>query len=230
MIKILSFVFICYLNFSASLKLDKKISRKCGGTIEVPPVVVNVTNSSEIRSAQEIECESIKDLEWNESTQGCYIVLQHTGNGDNYSKYKIPARKPWGKSDTDIVTVWKRIRYDIKTGKVNTSDFFYSTSTGYNGHHKTNRVPYGRALDCEAPNSQTGTGRIDLRGTVFAINDTFGHSGFVSNGHVVFSNNNQVADIWGGGYCGWTAPSSVFLDENKVNFGGGWDLQLKIIK
>jgi len=178
-------------------------------------------------SKDQIDCESIESLVWDEAVQGCYIVLNKTSETDNYSMYFIQYYT-YGGNDSTLTTWFSRLRYNTTTGKVNTSDYTYSNSTGYEGKHGTYQLPYGRAMDCEYDSSDQGKGRIDLTGTPFAVNDTFSNSGFDSVGSAVFSSNNQIVDLTGGGFCGWTAPTSIVTNEILV-FYGGWDLTLSII-
>ena len=114
---------------------------------------------------------------------------------------------------------------------VHTGDFEYTESTGYCGHFKElqETIPYGTAFGCEAPNCDDGKALIDLRGTDFAVDDSFHHSGYLSNGTSTFSENNQVVHLTGGGYCGWIAPKECYGDETKSHLGG-WYIRLKRIK
>jgi len=85
--------------------------------------------------------------------------------------------------------------------------------------------PYGVGADCQAPGSQTGYAVIDLRGTKWAVDDTFGNGGYMPGGTTSFSDP-QYFTVYGGGYCGWVSPSSSVGDETAVHTGG-WQLQLK---
>ena len=105
-------------------------------------------------------------------------------------------------------------------------------STGYCSHHKQNnpdRIPFGSAFGCESPFSQDGLARIDLRGTPFAIDDDFSHGGYESNGTASFSNDRQVVEIRGGGYCGWMVPTKAKQEGEVKSHIGGWYLKLKPI-
>jgi hypothetical protein len=161
-----------------------------------------------------------------------YITLVNNGPNDNFSGYKIPTRKPWGASDSDVKTVWSKLRFDPKTLLVNTGDFTYSTSVGYVGHHKStspDKIPFGSAFGCEAPSNADGRARIDLRGTNFAVDDNFATAGYIAGGKIVVSENNQVVDIYGGGYCGWTVPEKANqAGEQGASLGGSY-LKLKVI-
>jgi len=45
-------------------------------------------------------------------------------------------------------------------------------------------------------------------------------------GSWTFSPGNQTVQLTGGGFCGWTCPVDVPLEEDAV--AGGWFMQLKI--
>jgi hypothetical protein len=162
-----------------------------------------------------------------------YITLVNTGDNDNFSSYKIPTRKPWGASDTDVKTIWKKLRFDPKTMMVHTGDFTFSTSTGYCGHHKStspDKIPFGSAFGCESPSNADARARIDLRGTNFAVDDNFATGGYIPAGRIVVSESNQVVDIYGGGYCGWTVPEAANQQGEEAASRGGWFLKLKHIE
>lgn len=158
-----------------------------------------------------------------DSSGNWYINLQE----ENYSGYKVPARLPWAKTDTDVKTFWKKLRFDPETMLVHTGDFTYTTSTGYCSHHQVNqdRIPYASAFDCENDGSATGRARVDLTGTNFALDDSFASDGWNPNGSVTITG--QTADIYGGGYCGWTAPNNA-KNENEAVLGG-FHLKLRLI-
>eukprot|EP00455_Lapot_gusevi_P030095 TRINITY_DN3228_c0_g1_i6.p1 TRINITY_DN3228_c0_g1~~TRINITY_DN3228_c0_g1_i6.p1 ORF type:complete len:151 (-),score=32.97 TRINITY_DN3228_c0_g1_i6:64-516(-) len=148
----------------------------------------------------------------------------------NASRYKCPTRKPWGYDDTDVETLWYKIRIDPATLKVNTGDYRFSRSVGKVSHHGeefSRRVPYGTCFDCESGRSQEGEGNIDLRGTPFAVDDQFKFDGYAAAGSWTFSENDQVVRLTGGGYCGWTCPKSCASEQDA--YTGGEFLQLKRI-
>jgi hypothetical protein len=150
---------------------------------------------------------------------------------ENFSTYKIPNRKPWGEEDKDVVTKWYKIRFDPETMLVHTGDFTYTDSEGYCGHFKElpDKIPFGTAFGCESTSYADGTAKIDLRGTGYAVDDTFNHSGYYSAGNATYSHNDQVVDLVGGGYCGWIAPSKCYGDETKSHLGG-WYIKLKKVE
>lgn len=148
---------------------------------------------------------------------------------ENYFTYTLPTRSPFNISDSSIRTVFTKIRVDPWTLKVHTGDFKYSTSTGKVSHFlsKPNEVPYATAFGCERSYFADGEGKIDLRGTPYAVDDVFTHSGYESAGSVTVSDNAQVVLIKGGGYCGWIAPKDASGEVNAHM--GGWFLQLKLL-
>jgi len=181
-------------------------------------------------------CNNLPGVVWNSKLRACYLVLKKNGPNDNFSTYIVPASKPWGPNDSNVKTIWSKVRIDPKTLLINTGDFNYTNSTGFCSHWKTvnpNQIPYGRALDCAAPYSHTGTGKIDLSGTQFSLsavaNNTFKAGGYMPAYTSVLSNGNQVNSFTGGGYCGWVAPASIVGNEYLVHLGG-WDIQLALVK
>jgi hypothetical protein len=147
----------------------------------------------------------------------------------NYSTYKIPSRGGWTPQDSDVKTIWYRIRVDPESLMVNNGDFTFSRSTGYCGHHSNNTtsVPYGTAFGCESPNYADGTAKIDLSKTVFYVESTFKHEGWMSAGDSNFNPKKQIVDIKGGGYCGWMCPKDVPNESEAA--GGGWYIRLGIL-
>lgn len=152
-----------------------------------------------------------------DSNGNTYLNLKYP----NTSGYKLPTRKPWGTSDSDLTVTWTKLRIDPVTLKINTGDFTYITSTG-----KVSHIPdfytknaFGTAQGCESPGNGDGVARIDLRGTKYRIKSTFvfQKSGGSPGGNAVLSENNQVANITGGGYCGWTG-----LLSGDPGYKGGW--------
>lgn len=101
------------------------------------------------------------------------MELKETNPGRNFASYNVPNRKPWGKTDYDVVTKFLKIRVDPKTLYVHTGDFKYAVTQGLCNHHKswgtkaTRYVPFGSAFGCEASNKADGRANIDLRGTDF---------------------------------------------------------------
>jgi hypothetical protein len=71
---------------------------------------------------------------------------------------------------------------------------------------------YASAGDCRGGWSQTGTANVDVRGTPFTIaRDQFVVEGYLPAGSTVFSENDQVVDLTGGGYCGGNSAANHSL-------------------
>lgn len=159
-----------------------------------------------------------------------YITLSNTGSSDNFSSYIVPKRKPWGASDVDVYTRFSKIRFDPVSMTVNTGDFTYAKSVGKCGHHAnvniTAQFPYATCFDCEHENSHSGKANINLVGTSFAVDDTFKHDGWCAAGTWEYSHSNQIVNLTGGGFCGWTTPTSSGDESSTIQ--GGWFLKLKL--
>jgi len=149
----------------------------------------------------------------------------------NISSYIIPIRGGWTPQDKDVITRWFKLRIDPTTLLLHTGDFTFSKSTGYCGHHRDanpDKIPYASAFDCEKDHSLKGRAHVDLRGTPFAVDDTWTHNGWQSNGTWNFSNEDQVVELRGGGFCGWCCPVSA-ITEHDASIGG-WHVQLKVLQ
>lgn len=151
-----------------------------------------------------------------------YISLQEVGGGKNRSEYLAGEPSAIG---TTVHTNWTKVRLDPITLNVNTEDYLFSASTGSVQHKNTTQVPFGVARNCQYDyNSAPGEANIDLRGTSFAVDDTWYLGGYLPYGSTSIFNNDQVIDITGGGGCGWNTVSG----SASGNTGdGGFFLQLK---
>lgn len=163
---------------------------------------------------------------------GLYITLPTRKR--NVSSYKLPSRERYTNM-TDIVTRWFAIRFNPETFVVNTGDYTFAKSTGYNKHHAgegpftTTHVPFATCFGCEAPSKDDGTAVVDLRGTPFAVPNKFDFGGYIANGTWTYSHRAQVVQLTGGGYCGWTAPVEVAKNEHLA-CNGGWHLTLSLVR
>mmetsp|Transcript_17120 Transcript_17120/g.17793 ORF Transcript_17120/g.17793 Transcript_17120/m.17793 type:complete len:203 (+) Transcript_17120:79-687(+) len=198
MLQMKSFLFIVALIALTNFCFSSKLKSKTGADYRVKPPTGAVIDEN-----------------------GSYFLCLEE---DNYSAYKNPTRKPWGATDTDVKTTFTRLRFNPWTLKVHTGDYTYADSTGYLGHHKTDKVPLGTAFGCEAPHNADGESVIDLRGTPYAVDDTFRNSGYLSAGSAVVSENGQKVVLRGGGYCGWFAAVS-----GNVGFQGTWASFLELL-
>lgn len=165
-------------------------------------------------------------LSYNGSDNVFYLDLPY----ENYASYKAPTRSIGGKPATTIKTVFHKVKFNPWTLKIDTSDFTHSSSTGYINHYtaKPDKVPYGTAFGCQSSNNADGEAKIDLRGTPYAVKDSFTHRGWQSNGSVNVSHNGQVIVLRGGGYCGWIAPTSA-TNEVQAHEGGEY-IQLVLLE
>eukprot|EP00927_Polykrikos_kofoidii_P065795 TRINITY_DN61511_c0_g1_i1.p1 TRINITY_DN61511_c0_g1~~TRINITY_DN61511_c0_g1_i1.p1 ORF type:complete len:302 (+),score=35.90 TRINITY_DN61511_c0_g1_i1:60-908(+) len=158
--------------------------------------------------------------------------------GQNYS-----SSFKW-KSGVTATTRWKKIRFDTDTLMVHTGDFRYAevdvTKPGA-GRGEVSAdgllqgppglyTPFATCLDCSAPHSHKARGRIDLTQTPYKVPPgAFKHAGYLSAGTWKYSEDDQVVDLTGGGYCGWTAPLEA-VDKSEVDEKcGGWWLQLESV-
>jgi hypothetical protein len=160
-----------------------------------------------------------------------YLTLVHTGGSFNFAQYTAGGASP----GTNVRTSYTRVRLNPSTLRVNIADQAFSTSTGslvHSGNTPVTSMPYGTAADCMGPGSATGIANVDLTGTRLAINETFDTAGNGAAGSAVQSSGNQVANVTGGGFCGWTAPAHLFNPFNTgpwaLDTHNGYDLLLTL--
>jgi hypothetical protein len=172
-----------------------------------------------------------------------YVVLPNVGAGSNFSEYTAGGASP----GTSVITRYDAIRIDPipvrrnpLTFLVDIADQTFSSSTGMLCHgssdvpcpegQQVTSMPYGVAMDCMGGDSASGMANIDLRGTPFALADTFSTQGFQPGGGATFVTR-RVVNLTGGGFCGWNAPAATYnpYNTNPMNdANGGWDLQLTV--
>ena len=153
-----------------------------------------------------------------------YLTLHES----NFSQYTTGGAR----SGTNVRTVYSKVRLDVDTLTVDTSDQTFSHSSGSLVHGvPATSMPYAVAMDCRTTGSSAGVAKIDLRGTQFKVTDTFDNIGFNPGpgapNHAQFSAGDQVVDLAGGGFCGWTDPSPSTY--NPINNRGGPKLNLGYI-
>ncbi len=151
-----------------------------------------------------------------------YLELINTGSIYNYGSYNAGG-------GTEVKTSYQKVRLDPATLTVDIGDQTFASSSGliHHGAELVTSMPYGVAMDCIGRYSQAGTANIDLSGTSLAVNDTFAVGGYLAAGVATFSQNDQVVNLRGGGYCGWITPSPPMY--NPFNAQGGFRLDLKYI-
>ena len=147
-----------------------------------------------------------------------YLPLVNVQAGRNFSQYT--ASDP---GETDLVTTFTRVRIDPTTLVVDIDDLTFSSSSGMVMHGgPVTSMPYGVAEGCAGSGNADGVGNIDLVGTPFKVIDPFCTKGAGPAGDAVFSMNDQVIDLTGGGNCGWTGPTKgdeCVFDPHKKNSG-----------
>jgi hypothetical protein len=128
-----------------------------------------------------------------------YVTL----DAANFSQYTAGGAAP----GTSVRTTFSKVRLDPATLTVDINDLTFATSTGLLHHGSTpvTAMPYASAMSCDA--SPSGVGRIDLTGTAFVLDDEFAVGGYIPEGGATVSPDNRVADLAGGGYCGWITPA-----------------------
>lgn len=136
-----------------------------------------------------------------------YLNLVNTGGNFNFSQWTAGGARP----GTNVRTSYSKIRLDPATLLVDVSDQTFSSSAGQAGAIKS--MPYGMAGDCIRSLSKTGIANVDLTGTPFKVIDPFLVDGFRPAGTIAKSSSDQVVDLTGGGFCGWTASSAI---ENSL--------------
>lgn len=129
-----------------------------------------------------------------------FVTLASTGPSVNFSQYTSGGYV----GGTSVRTQFTKIRIDLTNMRVDISDRTFATSTGDIGGQTA--MSYGVAESCSGP--PTGLANIDLTGTPFAVaRDSFTQTGWYPAGDAVYSNNDQIVDLTGGGACGWTSPT-----------------------
>jgi hypothetical protein len=143
--------------------------------------------------------------------------------GVNFSQYTAGVSP-----GTNVRTSFSKLRIDPATLTVDINDLTFATSTGKLTHATlaVTSMPYGSAMSCNS--TPDGIGNIDLRGTAFTIADTFAVGGFRATGSAKLSAENQVADLAGGGGCGWITPAPVLIDTFGPFNPQGSDYRLEL--
>lgn len=139
-----------------------------------------------------------------------YLELARTSEDANFSQYTADGASP----GTDVRTSFTKLRIDPATLTVDIGDLTFATSTGRLQHSSKTRgpsspfvtsMPYGVAMSCTA--RPDGVANINLQGTPFVVEDTFGIRGSNGSGSANVSQDKQTVDLNGGGYCGWISPT-----------------------
>ena len=130
-----------------------------------------------------------------------YLVLAEIGPDANFSQYTAGGASP----GTDVRTNYERLRIDPLTLEVDIDDRTFSSSVGAitHGDNDVTSMSYAVAMGCQS--NESGLANIDLQGTPFAVIGESCQAGFQATGEATFSMNDQVVELTGGGFCGWTA-------------------------
>lgn len=142
-----------------------------------------------------------------------YLSLVAVGGGRNFSQYTAGGASP----GTTVRTDFTRVRIDPVTLVVDIDDQSFASSTGqlfHSGNETVTAMPFGVAESC---GGVAGVGNVDLTGTSFRLADPFCTAGSGAYGGVTFSANDQVADLVGGGGCGWTSPACTYNPNDLLN-------------
>jgi hypothetical protein len=152
-----------------------------------------------------------------------------TGEGINFSQYSAGGASP----GSDVRTSYARVRLDPATLKVDIGDRTFASSTGALCHSAQSCSPnfvtyleYATAMDCVTPGSSTGLANVDLTGTPFAIENTFVLGGYIPGGTSSLSPDGKVANLTGGGYCGWMSAGPGY---HPVGSAGNYALSLRYV-
>jgi GON domain-containing protein len=150
-----------------------------------------------------------------------YLTLPSAGPSANFSQYTAGGAV----SGSNVRTNYAKVRIDPASLLVDIGDQAFASSSGQltHGGGPVTSMPFGVAMSCDA--SPSGVGNIDLRGTPFAVAaGEFLVGGAGSSGSAVYSNDNRVVSLSGGGYCGWICASPDTF--NPFNDTGDFQLAL----
>lgn len=124
-------------------------------------------------------------------------------------------------------TVYTAVQVDWQNLIINTGYFANASSSLYKGpcDPALYWAPYGTAAGCGYENHYA---HIDLTGTPYAVNESFVTEGYLANGNVAFSSNNQIVDLRGTGDCGFTVSATAWAHENETEatVTGGFHIHL----
>ncbi|MCY1042359.1 GON domain-containing protein [Corallococcus sp. bb12-1] len=144
-----------------------------------------------------------------------FLTLARTEAGANSSRYNAGGASP----GTTVRTAFTRLRIHPLTLKVNTADQTFATSTGSLRHSPdtVTSMSYGVAMSCNRTLAQAN---IDLRDTPFAVprGQLVPWAGGTAGSGAVYSEQDQVVSLLGGGYCGFVGIAGIV---NPYNQNGG---------
>ncbi|MBP8121258.1 MAG: hypothetical protein KAZ26_01415 [Caldilineaceae bacterium] len=140
-----------------------------------------------------------------------YLSLVNTGDLSNFSR--AVAGQFW--QGTDVVTQFSKVRLDPRTLEIDIRDLTFSQSTGHiTGGWDFASVPLATASNCAGTSVPPGSANVDLRGTLFVIDNSvnFYVRGYLANGVTTISNQRQLVDLTGWGLCGENGPEPFISD------------------
>jgi GON domain len=155
------------------------------------------------------------------TTPAEYLPLQNVSSSANFSQYTAGGAV----SGSNVRTRYTKVRIDPASLLVDISDQTFATSSGQlsHGSETVTSMPFGVGMSCDG--SASGVANIDLTGTPFAVaTDEFLTGGAGSSGSAVYSTDNRVVNLTGGGYCGWICASPATY--NPFNDAGDFQLSL----
>jgi hypothetical protein len=146
----------------------------------------------------------------NMADQPAEFLTLPSGGSANYSQYTAGGAS----MGSTVITFYEKVRLDPNLLLIDISNQQFSNSMGQLVHSSTSdlvtSMPYGVAMDCVMPGLATGVANVDVRNTPFSI----GPNAFVKDsfpapppGTIAYSENDQVVNVTGGGFCGWTMPA-----------------------
>jgi hypothetical protein len=152
-----------------------------------------------------------------------------SGAGVNYGQYAAGGAA----SGTTVTTSYTKIRLNPANLTVDINDTRFATTAGgplthpdAGGDVTVIEMPYATAMGCDG--TANGTANINLQGTPFAVNETFHRDDPI--GGATLSQLDQVADLTGGGGCGWTQPTGgLFNPFNPDAAGPNFSLDLRYV-
>ena len=140
-----------------------------------------------------------------------YLTLPLSGPGANFGSYAAGGAAP----GSTVTTSFSKVRLNPATLTVDIGDRTFAPSTGSLthpdeglGNPTVTSMPYATAMACNSSAASNGTANVDLRGTIFAVDDTWTPIGTTSAsfGGATFSAADQVVNVQGNGNCGWRTP------------------------
>lgn len=136
-----------------------------------------------------------------------YLPLENVLGDHNFASYAAGGASP----GTTVKTSYIRLRINPATLVVQIGDQRFAASSGglsHSGAGSVTSMPFGVAMSCDG---NPGSANIDLRGTSFAVSDSFAGGGNFIDSLVNTSidPDKQFIDLIGGGLCGWNGGSGT---------------------